>query len=54
MSANSRLKAIWTIGHQGNHSIGREFQSPGKKLLTEILVIFRNGDRKIMQSQNNE
>ena len=36
---------------KGNHSIGREFQSlavRGKKLLTDILVTSRNGNRKIM------
>ena len=38
---------------KGKHSIGREFQSlavRGKKLLTDILVISRNGDRKTSQS----
>ena len=38
---------------KGKHSIGREFQSlavQGKKLLTDIFVTSRNGDRKIMES----
>ena len=38
---------------KGKHYIGREFQilaTQGKKLLTDILVTSRNGDRKIMLS----
>ena len=39
--------------YEEKNSIGREFQSlavRGKKLLTDIVVTSRNGDRKILQS----
>ena len=52
MSVNSTRKATKIIG-QRKAFIGREFQSlakQGKKLLTDIPVKSRNGEKKIMQS----
>ena len=48
MSVNSTRKATKIIG-QRKAFIGREFQSlakQGKKLLTDILVKSRNGEKK--------
>ena len=57
MSVNSRHKATKIIG-QRKAFIGREFQSlakQGKKLLTNILVKSRNGEKKNHAIyQNNE
>ena len=57
MSVNSRRKATKIIG-QRKAFIGREFQSlakQGKKLLTDILVKSRNGEKKNHAIyQNNE
>ena len=49
MSFNFGIKATKIIV-KGKHFIGREFQSlavRGKKLVRDILVISRNGDRNI-------